>query len=141
MSWLHPRVRAAARARQRQEQHEAALAALRRRASVVAAAGPVTADEVARRHVLQSDFGGVVGSPTSGWVEAEVVLTGDTLRIYTPDGALPDPLSVGVVDATGYRLDGTDGITASRAFTDADGNDHAIEIEGGIITAWTVTPP
>lgn len=46
-----------------------------------------------------------------------------------------------VMEALGYEAGGIAGITENRSFTDADGNEHAVTITGGIITAWVVTAP
>lgn len=86
MSWLHPRMRAAAERRDAwHRRHEAYEAFARRRARVAFPAAPID-QEVSRRHVLQGDFN-VVGSPTGGYVECEVVVTDDVIAIWSSPGA------------------------------------------------------
>ena len=67
-------------------------ALVRRRSPEAPAAAPVTTTEV-RRVVLQADFVQAAGSPTAGYVEAQVVFDGDRLRIYVPAFVhiAPDP--------------------------------------------------
>lgn len=58
---------------------------LRRKHLVAGSSAPLlTATSILKRHVLQGDFGNVVSSPTPGYVECEVVLDGDQIRIYAP---------------------------------------------------------
>ena len=86
-----------ARLHDSQAQHRQRLAQLRealarRRSPEAPAAAPVATTEV-RRVVLQADFVQAAGSPTSGYVEAQVVFDGDRLRIYVPAFVhlAPDP--------------------------------------------------
>lgn len=80
----HPQAAAAAARKQAAQQHAVTQALYRRRGVGILPDAPPTVQSVLRRHVLQGDFGNVVSSPTGGYVECEVVLDGDTIRIYAP---------------------------------------------------------
>lgn len=69
-------------ARRDRAQHEASIAAQQRRRSFLFVESPPAETTTLRRHVLQSDFANVVGSPSPGAVEVEVVFDGDQIRFY-----------------------------------------------------------
>lgn len=72
----------AATRRREAAQYSAVVASqLRRRANIFTDTPPVETTTL-RRHVLQSDFANVVGSPSPGAVEVEVVFDGDQIRFY-----------------------------------------------------------
>lgn len=69
-------------ARRDRAQHFSAVASQQRRRSFLFIEAPPVESTTLRRLVLQSDFANVVGSPSPGAVEVEVVFDGDQIRFY-----------------------------------------------------------
>ncbi len=82
--------------------------------------------------LIAQDSGEIVRLYRSGGVGV-VTVTGNLSATGTTGGD--------VVDAgTKFTIGGSDGITQSVSFDDNSGATHVVDIVGGIITSWTVTP-
>lgn len=68
----------------RERQRTAAFRAALRRRLVWTQIEEATQSSVAEVVVLQKDFANVVSSPTAGYIQAEIVITGNTISIYVP---------------------------------------------------------
>lgn len=80
----HPSVDAARdRAAARHQEDTLAFYLRRRLYQTTPVAPATTLSSIVDRVVLQKDFANVVSSPTGGWVECQIVIDGDRIRIYS----------------------------------------------------------